>query len=169
MTSSLPIRAVQFIAATILGVLVVAIFVNVALRFLFNSGFVVTEEVSRILLVWLVFGGAIAVLHSGKHIKMTMAVERLNRTAQMVLAVLGGVLMIFCDILLLMGAWRQLGFSLSDSFPVSGLPVAVVYAPGVIAAGAFALITTWKLFCLLSGRIGPDDYFGLTAPNPELH
>jgi TRAP-type C4-dicarboxylate transport system permease small subunit len=169
MKPPLPIRAVQFTAASILGVLVIAVFVNVALRFLFNSGFVVTEEVSRILLVWLVFGGAIAVLHSGKHIKMTMAVERLNRQTQIVLAVLGGVLMIFCDVLLLLGAWRQLGFSLSDSYPVSGLPVAVVYAPGVIAAIAFALITGWKLFTLISGRIGPDEYFGFAAPNPKQH
>lgn len=165
----LPIRAVQFVAASILGVLVIAVFINVTLRFVFNSGFVVTEEVSRILLVWLVFGGAIVVLHGGNHIKMTMAVERLNRQAQVVLAVLGGVLMIFCDVLLLMGAWRQLGFSLSDFYPVSGLPVAVIYAPGLIAAGTFALITAWKLFTLISGRIGPEDYFGFAAPNPELH
>jgi TRAP-type C4-dicarboxylate transport system permease small subunit len=169
MKPPLPIRAVQFVAASILGVLVIAVFVNVALRFLFNSGFVVTEEVSRILLVWLVFGGAIAVLHGGKHIKMTMAVERLNRKAQTVLAVLGGVFMIFCDVLLLLGAWRQLGFSLSDSYPVSWLPVAVIYAPGVIAAVAFALITAWKLFTLIRGRIGPEDYFGFAAPNPEAH
>lgn len=164
-----PIRTVRFLAGFTLGILVVAVFVNVALRFVFNSGFVVTEEVSRILLIWLVFGGAVAVLHSGQHIKMTMAVERFGRRGQIILAVLGALAMIFCDLLLLIGAWRQTGFSLTDSFPVSGLPVAVVYVPGVIAACAFALITAWKLLRLLSGRIGPEEYFGMTAPDPELH
>ena len=169
MTPPLPIRLARFLSATILGFLVIAVFVNVFLRFVLNSGFVVTEEISRILLIWLVFGGAIAVLHGGQHISMTMAVERLGRGAQIVLAVIGAGLMMFCDALLLIGAWRQLGFSLSDSFPVSGLPVAVIYAPGVIAAVAFMALTAWQVWCLLCGRIGPDAYFGFDAPDPELH
>lgn len=169
MTPVLPIQIVRAIAATILGVLVVAVFVNVFLRFVLNSGFVVTEEVSRILLIWLVFGGAIAVLHGGQHISMTMAVERLGRKAQIALAVAGAALMVLCDVLLLIGAWRQLGFSLSDSFPVSELPVAVIYTPGVIGALAFMSITLWKVFSLLSGRIGPGAYFGFDEPDPRLH
>ncbi|MEZ5716221.1 MAG: TRAP transporter small permease subunit [Paracoccaceae bacterium] len=169
MTPPLPVRLARLLSATILGFLVVAVFVNVVLRFVFNSGFVVTEEISRILLVWLVFGGAIAVLHGGQHISMTMAVEKLGRAGQIALALLGAALMIFCDALLLIGAWRQLGFSLSDSFPVSGLPVAVIYAPGVIAALAFMAITLWQVTRLLTGRIGPEDYFGINAPDPELH
>ena len=156
------IRVIEACAALILGVLVVAVFVNVVLRFFFNSGFVVTEELSRILLIWLVFGGAIAVLHSGRHIKMTMLVEKLGPRGQLVLAVVGGLLMIFCDALLLMGAWRQLGFAIGDSFPVSGLPGGIVYAPGLIAAGAFILITTTKIVGLLRGSLTPQDYFDLT-------
>lgn len=169
MTSPLPIRLARFLSAAILGFLVVAVFINVFLRFVMNSGFVVTEEISRILLIWLVFGGAIAVLHGGQHISMTMAVERLGRGGQVALAVIGAALMIFCDALLLIGAWRQLGFSLSDSFPVSGLPVAVIYAPGVLAAGAFMILTAWQVIRLLSGRIGPEDYFGFNAPDIEQH
>ena len=57
MTPPLPIRLARFLSATILGFLVIAVFVNVFLRFVLNSGFVVTEEISRILLIWLVFGG----------------------------------------------------------------------------------------------------------------
>jgi len=169
MTPISPIQISRAFAAIILGVLVVAVFINVFLRFVLNSGFVVTEEVSRILLIWLVFGGAIAVLHSGQHISMTMVVERLGRHIQIVLAVFGAALMIFCDVLLMVGAWRQLGYSLSDSFPVSGLPVAVIYAPGVIAAAAFMTLTAWQALRLLTGRIGPGNYFGFDAPGPEQH
>lgn len=164
-----PITLIHGISALILGVLVVGVFINVVMRFGFNSGFVVTEEISRILLVWLVFLGAIVVLARGQHIMMTMAVERLPTAAAKCIAVIGAALMIFCDVLLLVGAWKQLQFSLTDYLPVSGLPLAVVYVPGVFAACAFAVITTWRAIELLRGRMSTDAYFGITAKNPELH
>lgn len=157
------ISVIRFLSATILGVLVIAVFVNVVLRFGFASGFVATEELSRILLVWLIFGGAIVVLHGRNHISMTMAVEKLPHRIQWVLALLGPVLMIFCDVLLIMGAYRQVTFSLSDYYPVSGLPVAVSYLPGVLAAGAFAIINLASFIRLLSGRLSPQEYFGLAV------
>jgi TRAP-type C4-dicarboxylate transport system permease small subunit len=156
------IGLIRFLAAVILGVLVIAVFINVVLRFGFASGFVATEELSRILLVWLIFGGAIVVLHGRNHISMTMAVEKLPHRIQWVLALLGPVLMIFCDVLLIMGAYRQVTFSLSDYYPVSGLPVAVSYLPGVLAAGAFAIINLASFIRMLSGRLSPQEYFGLT-------
>jgi TRAP-type C4-dicarboxylate transport system permease small subunit len=162
------IGLVSFSAAVILGVLVIAVFINVVLRFGFSSGFVATEELSRILLIWLIFGGAIAVLHGRKHIKMTMVVEKLPQRVQWVLALLGPVLMIFCDVLLIMGAYRQLTFSLSDYYPVSGLPVAVSYLPGVLAAGAFAVINLTSFIRLISGRLSPQVYFGFAEATNQL-
>lgn len=164
---SLPVRFVQFVSAAILGVLVVAVFANVVLRFVFNSGFVMTEEVSRILLVWLVFGGAIVVLHSGRHISMTMAVERLSQRAQIILAVVSAGLMVFCDALLLIGAWRQAGFAMGDILPVSGLPAAIIYVPGIVGALAFAMITLWRAWRLACGQISSAEYYGYAGPDPE--
>ncbi|PLS21077.1 TRAP transporter small permease [Neptunicoccus cionae] len=164
-----PIPLIHTISAVILGVLVVGVFINVVMRFGFNSGFVMTEEISRILLVWLVFLAAIVVLARGQHIMMTMAVERLPQTSAKVLAVIGAALMIFCDVLLCLGAWQQLKFSLTDYLPVSGLPLAVVFAPGVFAACAFAVITACRAIALLRGTMTTDAYFGITSENPELH
>lgn len=164
-----PITLIHGISAIILGVLVVGVFINVVMRFGFNSGFVVTEEVSRIMLVWLVFLAVIVVLARGQHIVMTMAVERLPKGAAKVVAVIGAGLMIFCDVLLFLGAWQQLQFSLTDYLPVTGLPLAVIYAPGVFAASAFVVITAWRAIDLLRGKMSTDVYFGITAENPELH
>ena len=62
--------------------------------------------------------------------------------------------------------------SMIGAHPAVGFVVAIVIAPlavGVIAAVAFMALTAWQVWCLLSGRIGPDAYFGFDAPDPELH
>ncbi|MDK3019202.1 TRAP transporter small permease [Pseudodonghicola flavimaris] len=167
MEYSFPQRVLRAISATILGVLVVAVFVNIVLRFLFNSGLVVTEELSRLLLVWLVFVAAIAVSLSGRHLGMSLIVEKLPRRAQFALAVLGAALMLLCDALLGIGAWSQVQFGLRDYLPVSGLPVAVVYAAGLLGALAFALATLWRIARLLSGRMTPAEWFRFDAKPAE--
>ena len=49
----------KFLIALCLAVMVVLVFGNVFLRYGFNSGITVSEELSRWLLVWLTFLGAI--------------------------------------------------------------------------------------------------------------
>ena len=50
---------IKVLAVACLAGMVVLVFGNVVLRYGFNSGIVVSEEVSRWLLVWLTFLGAI--------------------------------------------------------------------------------------------------------------
>jgi len=47
-----------------LAVMVVMVFGNVVLRYAFNSGIIVSEEVSRWLFLWVTFLGAIVALRS---------------------------------------------------------------------------------------------------------
>ena len=53
-------RLTQFAMAACLGVMAVAVFVNVVLRYGFGSGVAASEELSRLLFVWMVFIGATA-------------------------------------------------------------------------------------------------------------
>ena len=56
----------QFIGhliAAALAVMVALKFGNVFMRYAFNSGFTVSEELSRWLFVWLTFLGAVVALH----------------------------------------------------------------------------------------------------------
>ncbi len=57
-------RLLEWILVASLAVMVVLVFGNVVLRYAFNSGITVSEEVSRWLFVWLTFLGAI-VAHEG--------------------------------------------------------------------------------------------------------
>ena len=55
-------RILKCTIAVCLAVMVVLVFGNVALRYIFNSGITMSEELSRWLLVWLTFLGAIVAL-----------------------------------------------------------------------------------------------------------
>ena len=55
-------RILKFTIAVCLAVMVVLVFGNVVLRYVFNSGITMSEELSRWLMVWLTFLGAIVAL-----------------------------------------------------------------------------------------------------------
>ena len=57
--------------------MVVLVFGNVVLRYAFNSGITVSEELSRWLFVWLTFLGAIVALKEHGHLGTDMLVGRL--------------------------------------------------------------------------------------------
>ena len=60
--------------AVALGVMALAVFVNVVLRYGFGSGIAASEELSRLLFVWMVFLGAAAAYPAGEHMAFTSLV-----------------------------------------------------------------------------------------------
>ena len=58
--------------AVCLGVMATAVFVNVVLRYGFGSGIAASEELSRLLFVWMVFIGATAAYPRGELMAFTM-------------------------------------------------------------------------------------------------
>jgi len=161
------IRTIEVATAVLLGLCIGAVFVNALLRYGFDSGLVFTEEMSRIAVVWIVFLGAIAALHGRHHVGMTMAVERFPRRLRRLTALTVGLLMLACDVLLVVGAWKQMMLSLNDSYPVTGLPSAAIYVPGIVAGGMFALITAGRLMMVLLGRLPYDELFCAAPQDAE--
>src|SRR4249920_1672608 len=90
------------IAACMVG-MVVLVFSNVVLRYAFNSGIAVSEEISRWLFVWLTFLGAIVALKEHGHLGSDMLVSRLPVMGKKICLVLGQLLMLFLTWLLLRG------------------------------------------------------------------
>ena len=72
--------------ATCLAVMAVAVFINVVLRYGFGSGIAASEEVSRLLFVWMVFIGATAAYPVGEHMAFTSLVAMLRSRPKALLA-----------------------------------------------------------------------------------
>ena len=70
-------RVLKVAIALCLAVMVVLVFGNVVLRYIFNSGIAMSEELSRWLLVWLTFLGAIVALRQHAHLGVDTLVRAL--------------------------------------------------------------------------------------------
>jgi TRAP-type C4-dicarboxylate transport system permease small subunit len=65
----------KFLIAAFLAVMVVLVFGNVFLRYAFNTGITSSEELSRLLFVWLTFLGAIVALREHGHLGVDVLVS----------------------------------------------------------------------------------------------
>jgi TRAP-type transport system small permease protein len=70
-------RVIDALTALLLAVMVVLVFGNVLLRYAFNSGITVSEEMSRWLFVWLTFLGATVAIKEHAHLGTDMLVAHL--------------------------------------------------------------------------------------------
>ena len=153
-------RFCQLIDALIglaLAVMVVLVFGNVVLRYGFNSGITVSEELSRWLFVWMTFLGAFVALKEHGHLGTDMVVARLPRLGKRLCAVVGLVLMLFVTWLLFSGSLQQARINADVTAPTSGLSMGIFYGAGVVFAVCSGVLLLRELARSASGRAGDDE------------
>ena len=147
----------KFVIVLCLAAMVVLVFGNVVLRYGFNSGITVSEELSRWLLVWLTFLGAIVAVREHAHLGVDTLVRKLGPTGKRICFVINYCLMLFADWLLLSGSWRQTIINIDDRAPATGLSMGIFYAVGVIFGVSTAIILLYDLYRVISGQASEED------------
>lgn len=137
--------------------MVTLVFGNVVLRYAFNSGITVSEEVSRWLFVWLTFLGAIVALREHGHLGTEVLVARLGTLGKKVCLVVGYGLMLVVCWLLFRGALEQTKINWEVAAPSSGASMAWFYAVGLVFSVSGAAILLNDLYKLLTGRVTDAD------------
>jgi TRAP-type C4-dicarboxylate transport system permease small subunit len=156
--------AAEALLALALAAMVVMVFGNVVLRYAFDSGITVSEELSRFLFVWVTFLGAVVVMGGGGHLSFDLVVRALPRAGRRACRILSDLLMLLCCGVFLWGAWAQTLLNLSNAAPVSGLPLGWAYAAAVVAAAGLGLSVLADLVAALAGREGPSQQGSLAEP-----
>src|SRR5690348_9555743 len=133
--------------------MVVMVFGNVVLRYAFNSGIVVSEELSRWLFLWVTFLGAVVALKDRAHLGSDALVSRLPPAGRKVCLAAGHLLMLYVTWLVFSGALTQTRINLDVEAPVSGASMAFVYGTGVVFALLAAVLLLRDLWRLLTGRL----------------
>jgi TRAP-type C4-dicarboxylate transport system permease small subunit len=144
---SLLSRVVHGIMGACLGVMALAVFVNVVLRYGFGSGIPASEELSRLLFVWMVFIGATLAYPLGEHMAFTGLVARLRGRPQAmkVMTVLIRLLVIVACVLVAIGAWQQVVVGMNSHSVVLGYPAALLPLPALLSAVAIAVMALVEL------------------------
>ena len=150
-------RALKAVIALCLAVMVVLVFGNVVLRYVFNSGITVSEELSRWLMVWLTFLGAIVALREHAHLGVDTLVRALPASGKRICFVLSYSLMLFADWLLLSGSWKQIIITAGDRAPATNLSVGLFYGAGLVFGISAGVILIYDLVRVVTGAASEDD------------
>jgi TRAP-type transport system small permease protein len=150
-------RGLELLMAVALTVMVVLVFGNVVLRYGFNSGITVSEEVSRWLFVWLTFLGAIVAMREHAHLGSDMLVSRLPVLGKKVCLVVGHFLMLYITWLLFSGALTQARINYDVQAPVTGASMAILPSAAILFAVAAALFLAYELWLVLTGKLSEQE------------
>lgn len=150
-------KLLDAISALFLLLMVILVFGNVVLRYAFNSGLAISEEVSRWLFVWITFLGSIVAMREHQHLGTDMLVSRLPAAAKKVCLIVTLALMLYVCWLLFSGSVAQTKINWDVTAPSSGASVAIFYATGIVFAVSAAVFIGIDLYRVLSGQLSDDE------------
>lgn len=162
-------RFLSWVMASCLALMVVLVFGNVVLRYGFNSGITISEELSRWAFVWMTFLGAVVALKDRDHLGTDMLIGRLGPTGKKVCLFLTYLLMLATCALLFKGAWDQAVINRTSTSAVMEVSLSWVYYPGLIFAVLGGLIILVDLFDLVTGRLSDDQLMMIQESEESPH
>jgi TRAP-type C4-dicarboxylate transport system permease small subunit len=154
-------RSLKIIIGVLLIAMVVMVFGNVVLRYVFNSGLSFYDELSRWSFVWLTFLGAIVAMRERRHLGVDILVRLLPRLGQKACFVVSNLLMLYATWLLLRGSWMQTLLNWDVPGAATGLSSGLFYGVGLVFAGSAALLLLSDLWRVLTGRLTAEELIGI--------
>ena len=162
-------RALDAVCALLMGSMVVLVFGNVVLRYSFNTGMLISEEISRWMFVWMVFTGAVVVMRERGHMGTDMVVVRLPVWAQRLCLVVVQLIMLYITWLIFTGSWGQVMVNRETEAPVSGLSVSIFYFAGVLFAASTLLILLHQFWLNVTGKLSDAERLMVQESEETAH
>jgi TRAP-type transport system small permease protein len=150
-------HALDVLCVLCLAAMVVMVFGNVVLRYAFNDGITVSEELSRWLFIWMTFMGAAVAVKEHGHLGTDMLVGRLGPTGKRLCLIVSYLLMLLINVYLFQGSWAQTVINADVEAPVTGFSMAWVYASGVVFSVLASVLMLRELWRVLTGRLRDDE------------
>lgn len=136
--------------------MVLAVFGNVVQRYFWGTGWVVSEELSRLLFVWLVCLSATLAFGEGKHLGFDLVTARLSGAKAAVLRWLSRGLIALALYYLIDGSWSQVLVGMDSRSPVMNYPLAVGAAGTLVMGVCMAVLLLLQSWNELRGHTPPD-------------
>lgn|SRR5690554_70966 len=150
-------RFIEVVLVLLLTGMVVMVFGNVFLRYALNTGWQVSEELSRFFFVWVTFIGAVLTYREFEHIGIEILVARFSNSQRLFCMALSNLIIMGCSFVFAWGAWQQLGVNASMRAPVSGLSLAWLYGVGIFTGGCMSIIAAHRLLTVVTGKTSDTD------------
>lgn len=146
-------RLLDVFNAGLLAAILVLVFGNVVLRYGFNSGISVSDEMSRYCFIWLTYIGAMVAMREGAHLGVDTLIKRLPLGGKKFCFFMSQSLMLFCNVLFLMGTYEMHELQVTNISPVVGISMIWIYGIGYVVAVVMGIFNIEKLWRLFRGRV----------------
>jgi TRAP-type C4-dicarboxylate transport system permease small subunit len=141
----------EIVCGFLLASIIVVMFLDVVLRYLFKSPFLWTDEYTRLALIWMTFTGVIVAVKKGTHINVDVLFVKLPRAWQRILLLLGKItFMGFCTLMIINGI-PLTKLKMDIPTPALGWSWGLFYLPLVVSG---VLVIFWILVDLFRKKPG---------------
>ncbi|WP_372825522.1 TRAP transporter small permease [Polaromonas sp.] len=150
-------KLLELLVVVCMVAMVIMVFGNVVLRYAFNSGISISDEMSRYCFIWLTYIGAMVAMREGGHLGVDTVVKHLPVMGKKVCLFLSEALMLFCNGLFFLGTWKMHELQVSNVSVVVGISMIWIYGIGYVVATVMGFINLNVLYRLLTGQIRDDE------------
>jgi TRAP-type C4-dicarboxylate transport system permease small subunit len=151
-------RVIEIMIAVFLALMIILVFLNVVGRYMFNIGFVWSEEISRLCFIFLVYLGSIEAMRDNRHLMIDTLMLKVPKTAQTIIYAVVQVCIIWLMAIQTSGSWGLVMQNRNNRWVSTGFPAHFVHFFGVILGVSIAIIAVANLVRL----------FVFKTPVPEL-
>jgi len=142
-------RSIEALMAFFLVVMIVLVFTNVVLRYVFSTGFEWSEEIARLCFIYLVYLGAIGAMRENQHLIIDSVLSRIPDIWQKVIYFLVQAGIIWMMVVLISGSWQLVMQNLGDRWVATQFPIYLVYAVGLVTGVSIIVIALANLYRLV--------------------
>ncbi len=146
-------KGLEGLLVLLLAAMVAMVFGNVVLRYLFDTGIDVSEELSRYFFVWLTFIGAVVVGRQNAHLGVETLVARLGDRGRKVCMVLSDLFIIGCCAVFFWGTWQQAEINATNYAPITEISMLWVYGVGYFTSIGLGIMALLRIVRVATGRI----------------
>jgi TRAP-type C4-dicarboxylate transport system permease small subunit len=150
-------KLLELLVVVALVAMVIMVFGNVVLRYGFNSGITVSDEMSRYCFIWLTYIGAMIAMREGEHLGVDTLVKHLSRFGKQVCLFLSEALMLLVNVLFFIGTFKMHDLQVTNVSPVVGISMIWIYGIGYVVAVVMALFNLSVLWRLVTGQLSDEE------------
>jgi TRAP-type C4-dicarboxylate transport system permease small subunit len=158
-------RFLEILLIVLLSGMALMVFVNVIMRYGFNSGLNISDELSRYFFVWLTFIGAVVAFREHGHVGVETLVMLFGRTGRIVCMILSNIIIIAVSAIFFWGTWKQYPINASMDAPVTKISMIWVYGIGFFTGAGVVIIALERLVRLLTGRVTEEEIAAFAGEN----
>jgi TRAP-type transport system small permease protein len=150
-------KLLEFLVVACLVAMVIMVFGNVVLRYAFNSGITISDEMSRYCFIWLTYIGAMVAMREKGHLGVDTLVRHLPLGGKKLCFFLSEIMMLICNLIFLKGTWEMHELQVTNVSPVVGISMIWIYGIGYVVSLVMSVINLDMLYKLFTNQLSEDD------------